>query len=110
MISPRSEVVVRWVQFSDGSTIGDSGYARELLASREVVLKNLRLLKEAYVNGGAEKFDERLKERIEPPVADAYIDHIRVVAQMHGTENAVETLEMHLDIGEQRSRLFTGSQ
>lgn len=108
--SPSCQVIVRWVQFADGSTFGDSTFAKELFADRAAILQGLRRLRDAYVNGGSEKFVEQLQERLIRPTADAYIGHIRDVQQKHGTEAAIVTLTTHLTIGEERTKLFERPQ
>jgi hypothetical protein len=62
--SSSCQVIVRWVQFADGSTLGDSTFAKELFADRAAILQGLRRLRDAYVNGGSEKFVEPLQERL----------------------------------------------
>jgi hypothetical protein len=104
-IAPSAEVIVRWVQFLDGTTFGDSSYAEQLLADRAAVMTALKHLREVYITEGPEKFSEQLKQRASTPVADAYINHIRTVQQKRGTQVAIDTLMTHLSVGEARPGL-----
>jgi hypothetical protein len=101
--SPVCEVTVRWVQFADGSTFGDSSYAKGILEFRAATMKVLQHLKEVYINEGQEKFSEQLQDQVNPPEADGFLQHIRNLQRKHGTQKAAETLEMHLNTGEQRA-------
>jgi hypothetical protein len=105
LVSPRCEVTVRWVQFADGTTFGDNSYARPLLENRATTLKVLQQLNEVYVNEGSEKFAEQLQQRVNPPTADSYLDHIRTLQKRRGTARAVEALQTHLSIAQERAIL-----
>lgn len=106
-VSPSCEVKTRWIQFADGTTFGDAIYAKQLLADRKAILDALKYLRDVYASNGSEKFVEELQRRISPPVVDGYLEHIRTVLQKDGTQSAIQTLEMHLEYGEQRAKLLS---
>jgi hypothetical protein len=103
--SPTCEVTVRWVQFADGSTFGDSKYAEQLLQDRVAIRGILEHLKDVYTNEGPEKFDEQLQERFHPPDADGYIEEIRIVRRNRGAQKAIDTVTLHLNAAQQRALL-----
>jgi hypothetical protein len=105
-VSPTCEVTVRWVQYADGSTFGDSKYAEQLLQDRVAIRGILEHLKDVYTNEGPEKFDEQLQERFHPPDADGYIEHIRIVRRNRGAQKAIDTVTLHLNVAQQRALLY----
>jgi predicted exporter len=98
-------VTVRWVQFADGTTFGDNSYARPLFEDRTAILKALQQLHEVYLNEGLEKFIEQLQQPVKQPVVDGYLEHIRTLQKQGGAARAVEALETHLNVGQQRADL-----
>jgi hypothetical protein len=100
--SPRCEVTTRWVQFSDGTSFGDPSYARSLGQSRIALLNNLEELKAVYSREGLDKFAEQLLKPVKPATSDAYVNHLRNVQKKYGSNKALESLNTHLAVGEQR--------
>jgi hypothetical protein len=59
--APRAEFRLIFVQFSDGSTFGDSEQATEALAARNTIMNGLRELLQSYAQGSS-AFVTKLKE------------------------------------------------
>ena len=106
--SPRCEVTTRWVQFSDGTSFGDPTCAKSLGQSRVALLKNLEELKAVYSREGLDKFAEQLLKPVKPATLDAYVNHLRNVQKKYGPSKALESLNTHLAVGEQRVGLNAG--
>jgi hypothetical protein len=92
---PSCEVIARWVQFDDGSTWGDVGYAEELLKNRTAIFSRLKQLDDIYKLQGAEQFALELQKQGQSEV-DAYVGHLRSEQSSHGTQATIDELEGHL--------------
>ena len=57
------DIVVRWVQFADGTTFGDPSYAANLVGGRAAILKELRRLASIYQSEGLTRFSTELQRR-----------------------------------------------
>lgn len=100
------DVVLRWVQFADGTTFGDDKYAANLLQARQETWSALAHLNEVYRTKGAAEFLRSLQEPVPSSAnADGYIEHLRLFQKQHGTEAAFERLQVHLRMAEQRASL-----
>jgi hypothetical protein len=106
--SASCEVIVRWVQFADGTSFGDPAYAAHLFGLRSVILKELKRLHAVYQRDGLSQFSAQLQQRTNT-AADGYVGHLRMVQSRQGPQAAVDALEMHLDTAESRSGLLEGS-
>lgn len=102
------ELEVRWIQFADGTTFGDSKYGAPMLETRRRTLDALMHLNDVYTKEGANAFVEQLGQHIEPLFAEAYIAHLRRLyeANGHDVKATVETLRMHIEMAKQRSGLM----
>lgn len=99
------EVIVRWVQFVDGTSFGDAAYAEHLFGLRAVILKELKRLHAVYQGDGLEQFSTQLQQRTNN-AADGYVGHLRILQSRTGPQAALDALEMHLDTAESRSGLY----
>jgi len=100
------DVVLRWVQFADGTTFGGDKYAVSLLQARQETWNALAHLNEVYWTEGEAEFLKRVQEPIASSAnADGYIEHLRLFQRQHGTKAAFERLQLHLRTAEQRASL-----
>ena len=102
------EVIVRWVQFADGTSFGDPAYAEHLFGLRAVILKELKRLHAIYQRDGLAQFSAQLQQRTNN-AADGYVGHLRSLQSRQGPQAAIDALEMHLETAESRSGLLEGS-
>jgi len=100
---PECEATVRWVQFADGTTFGDSGYGEQFLADRSAIWSALRRLKHVYAADGVNGFARQLEQRAAEPGVDAYLAHLRDLQQKRGPQKAIEALQEHLAAAEERA-------
>lgn len=91
---PKAEFLLRFVQFSDGSTFGDPAAATKWLNSRGSMLLALRALRQAYHEQGETAFLRALeKDTVEAQNSDW--NRIRQLQRASGTQAAL-TLVDHL--------------
>jgi len=102
---PACEVIVRWVQFADGSSFGDVTYAKDLLWSRRVIWKELKRLQDVFTAQGPAQFSLQLQQRTGTE-ADGYLEHLRNLQLSQGTQAAIDSLRMHLATAELLSGLL----
>jgi len=100
------EVVLRWVEFADGTTAGDPNYAEGLLRNRAATWKLLTALHDVYRTQGLEEFRQQLLSRVQPAEVDGFLEHLRRIHKEGGPEAAVSRLELHLKTAEQRTAAF----
>jgi hypothetical protein len=93
------------VQFADGTTFGDNSYAGPLFENRTAILKALQQLHDVYLTEGLEKFIEQLQQPVKQPDVDGYLEHLRILQKKGRAARAVEALEEHLNVGQQRADL-----
>ncbi len=63
MREPLAEYRLLFVQFADGSTLGDEAEAADAMAMRETILSGMRELLEFYAERGPSGFSSKLMER-----------------------------------------------
>ena len=100
---PSDEAVVRWIQFEDGTTFGDGAYAKDLVANRAAVLRDLKALDQVYVRQGSEEFARQVQRTIPQ---DGYIDQFRRLQAREGTQAAIDEIRMKLAAAEARTELW----
>jgi hypothetical protein len=105
-VQPTCEVSVNWVQFEDGTTFGEPSYATNLSRERRETWNALLHLYDVYKQQGEPAFAMVLAEQASSPAADAYIEHLRMFQEKHGTAATVGRLEEHLKMAEPRSALL----
>jgi hypothetical protein len=105
---PACEVAVQWVQFADGSTLGDVRQAAHLLATRKLIFEALGRLDDVYKSDGAEVFLSELLKPIGDPHADGYIEHLRQFEKVHTVVETYQRLDMHLQMAKERIQLLGG--
>jgi hypothetical protein len=90
---PIAEFLLRFVQFSDGSTFGDPAAATKWINSRKSVLQALRALRQAYRDGGEAAFLQNLQKYPTGGQASSDWNQITQVQQTSGTQAAVTFLD-----------------
>src|SRR5574340_143378 len=103
---PLAEARLLYVQYDDGSVLGDESAAREVLARRAAYLQSLRKLAAAYQSGGEEAFSAALNEEFPKPV-ERQIGRYRQVAQADGVPAAVNLVRSKLRSAESNQARLT---
>jgi len=103
-----STVRIRWVQFSDGTCVGETKFAEGLIKMREGILEALTHLSEVYEVHGPEEFLKELNKTYETPLVDGYIAHLRYFYkdEHHDARETLDRVRAHLEIGRQRSQFI----
>jgi hypothetical protein len=109
LTQPSCEVEVRWVQFLDGTTLGDAKYAEHILESRRDIWSALSRLHKVFEQQGSDEFLKQLKEPNPSAMVDAYLEHLRNFQREHDTQGALGRLEEHLKMAETRSQLISAN-
>jgi hypothetical protein len=102
---PACELTTRWAEYADGTSWGTASYATHLLQVRQDIWSALAHLNHIYQTQGADKFVQALLQPTHPEFVDGYIEHLRQVQKEQGTKSAIERLQSHLQVGEQRPTL-----
>lgn len=104
---PAATASVLYVQFADGTTLGDESDAEEALAERTATLKALRELAAVYASSGDEAFKEALGGTFSGEAA-AYIGTYRKAADTKGAAAAIAMITNRLHFADvNASRLAT---
>jgi hypothetical protein len=87
----KAEIRTIYIQFADGSAVGDSQKATDFLKTRAEILTGLKQLEAAYHSGGLGAFEALLKANLAGD-ADWYFNQIRDIANTTGYESALSSV------------------
>jgi hypothetical protein len=101
-----AEVVVRWVQFADGTTFGDPAYAQELLAGRKALFEILANLSQVYLVQGPDAFEKQLQaESSTNAEVGGFLLNLRRLQASSGTR-AIAVIRMYLSNADGRKGML----
>ena len=98
------EIAEQWVQFQDGTILGNPTDGQQVLSSRRTDLLFFEELNQAYVNGGEEAFVRKLQRLSDS--ASQYLSDIQSLRQNEGTDKAVQTVQRYLTAAEAKKQLL----
>jgi hypothetical protein len=99
---PKAELRTLYIEFADGSTVGDKRMAKDVLRRREAILTGLRQLDSAYKAGGQTAFAALLNTEFAGD-ANWFFDSIRAMAKSSGYEAAFEQARKYLAAAERNA-------
>lgn len=93
---PAALTYARYIQFTDGTELGDRNHGDELFRVRNQIWRHLRSLDRVYRLGGEEPFVQELNDTIEPWGADYFFASIRKTQMEQGAEAAIQQVRIGL--------------
>jgi hypothetical protein len=100
---PKAQFHLGFVQFSDGSTFGDSAAARKWLDSRESTLVYLKKLRQQYYEQGEPALLQALKVTPAAAQSDSLWNEIRELQRTSGTQATVTLIDHVLSVALQHA-------
>ncbi len=102
---PKAEFRVRFVQFADGSTYGDSSEARKDLTIRTAIIDGLRQLLQSYTQHGEQAFLSEMKQRL-PWSNTSIFAKIQTSYEQNGVRAAIARVQQILAVAESHEALI----
>ena len=106
---PKADARTVFVQFDDGSTLGDEEAAKDILNQRASTLKALKQIDDVYAQQGEQGFLALLNEDLGDSKLP-YIASVRETAKWSGSEAAIEQVRILLQHAERNQAGFAATQ
>ena len=104
---PKAEVHVQFAQFGDGSTFADEAVAKDILATRSMIVESLRRLEKATDD---KEFLQLLSQRVKPDAADGFFEAVRYTQRNEGTATTRAEVRASLAFAEKHAAAIGGEQ
>jgi hypothetical protein len=92
---PKAEVRTLYIEFADGTAVGDKRAAEDILHTRNMILSALQQLESIYKVRGEAAFASLLNTKLAGD-ADWFFDRVRATAKDNGIEPAFEQVQNYL--------------
>lgn len=106
---PKADARTVFVQFDDGSTLGDEEAAKDILNERASTLKALKQIDDVYAQQGEQGFLALLNEDLGDSKLP-YIASVRETAKRSGSEDAIQYVRVLLQHAERNQAGFAATQ